>query len=290
MYAGNATIATFSTRSVTGAGRVSMGGGVELSYLDRGKGQAIVFIPGWTFTKEIFAQQLDYFETHYRVITYDPRSQGTSTFTLEGNDYMTHAEDLAALLRALDVKNPILVGWGSGALTAWNFVKLHGPGAIAANIIIDQSPKCISNNDMDWTQGKVEDLGAAHTLFLRNKQGLAQYIKRCLETKLTQRPLTFSEMSMLTTQCMSTNPLVAAQLYACGMFTDVSAAAMAACRLKPTLFYIAEQWSGRATSFVRRIMPEARIDVFGAHMMFWEYPDRFNHSLHRFLNLYLAKA
>jgi pimeloyl-ACP methyl ester carboxylesterase len=281
MNAVTATVTSLYPRAA--AGRINVGGGVELSYIDRGAGPAMVFIPGWTFTKDVFSKQIEYFENFFRVISYDPRGQGASTFSLEGNDYMTHAEDLAALLNALKVTNPILVGWGSGALTAWGFVKQQGPGAIAANIVIDQSPKCLANNDRDWVMGTVDQLAATHTMFLRNKPGHAQYIKRYIETDLFQGEAGFDDMSWLAAQSMLTNSLVAAQLFACAMFTDLSVPAMAAARLKPTLFFIAEHWSTKAVPFVRRMMPEVRIDVFGAHMMFWEFPDRFNQSLHGFL-------
>jgi pimeloyl-ACP methyl ester carboxylesterase len=281
MNALTATVTSLYPRAT--AGRINVGGGVELSYIDRGAGPAMVFIPGWTFTKDVFSKQIEYFENFFRVISYDPRGQGASTFSLEGNDYMTHAEDLAALLAALKVTNPILVGWGAGALTAWGFVKQQGPAAIAANIVIDQSPKCLANNDRDWAMGTVDQLAATHTMFLRNKQGHAQYIKRSIETELFQEDLCGDEMSWLVGQSMLTNSLVAAQLFACSMFTDLSVPAMTAARLKPSLFFIAEHWSTKAVPFVRRMMPEVRIDVFGAHMMFWEFPDRFNHSLHSFL-------
>jgi hypothetical protein len=131
--------------------------------------------------------------------------------------------------------------------------------------------------------GTVDQLAATHTMFLRNKQGHAQYIKRSIETELFQEELCGDEMSWLVGQSMLTNSLVAAQLFACSMFTDLSVPAMTAARLKPSLFFIAEHWSTKAVPFVRRMMPEVRIDVFGAHMMFWEFPDRFNHSLHSFL-------
>jgi hypothetical protein len=131
--------------------------------------------------------------------------------------------------------------------------------------------------------GTVDQLAATHTMFLRNKPGHAQYIKRYIETDLFQGEAGFDDMSWLAAQSMLTNSLVAAQLFACAMFTDLSVPAMAAARLKPTLFFIAEHWSTKAVPFVRRMMPEVRIDVFGAHMMFWEFPDRFNQSLHGFL-------
>ena len=55
----------------------------------------MVFIPGLTFSGEIFKNQLEYFSSEYRVIAIDPRGQGFSAKTVDGNDYLTHGRDVA---------------------------------------------------------------------------------------------------------------------------------------------------------------------------------------------------
>jgi pimeloyl-ACP methyl ester carboxylesterase len=96
-------------------GLLTVAHGIELAYLDRGSGPALVLVTGSTFAKEIFEKQIFDLSKKYRIITFDPRSQGGSSFTLEGNDYLTHAEDLAWVLEALEIKNPVLIGWSAGA-------------------------------------------------------------------------------------------------------------------------------------------------------------------------------
>ena len=68
--------------------------GVELYYEDHGAGSPLVFVPGWTFTTEVFVHQVEYFSGTHRVVSFDPRSQGRSTLTLQGNDYPTQSADL----------------------------------------------------------------------------------------------------------------------------------------------------------------------------------------------------
>ena len=92
--------------------------GVDLYVEDVGEGSPIVFIPGFTFTTEMFEKQVEYFSKSNRVIVVDPRSHGRSTITLHGNDYMTHGTDLGKVLQALHVENPIIVGWSFGCFTA----------------------------------------------------------------------------------------------------------------------------------------------------------------------------
>ena len=50
----------------------------------------------------------------------------------------------------------------------------------------------------------------------------------------------------------------------------------------PQLFVIAEHWSETARKFLVKHCPKSQVEVFGGHMMFWEYPDRFNALLRDF--------
>ena len=80
---------------------VTVAPGVELHVLEKGEGKPLVFIPGLTFSGEIFKNQLEYFSSKYRVIAIDPRGQGYSAKTVDGNDYLTHGRDVAGLIDAL---------------------------------------------------------------------------------------------------------------------------------------------------------------------------------------------
>ena len=79
---------------------VTVAPGVELHVLEKGEGKPLVFIPGLTFSGEIFKNQLEYFSSKYRVIAIDPRGQGYSAKTVDGNDYLTHGRDVAGLIDA----------------------------------------------------------------------------------------------------------------------------------------------------------------------------------------------
>lgn len=263
--------------------QVAVAPGVELACIDCGQGPAIVFIPHWTFTKEVFWRQIEALSPDHRVIAYDPRSQGKSTFSLEGNDYITHAHDLAALLAALDVVDPVIVGWGAGAHTAWGLVTLKGPEAMAALIVIDAPPKSLSTHRSDWTEGTLDELAAIHTLFLRDAKGHANFMRRYLETVMVQRRMEPEEVEWLLSQSLSTNPLVAAQLYASYMFSDHTNAAVAVARARPMLFFVAQGWADVAGPFIETMLPESRYVVFGGRMMFWEHHAAFNHVLGEYL-------
>ncbi len=87
------------------------------------KENTLTFIPGWTYCTEVFQHQLSHFSNTRRVISFDPRGQGRSTLTHNGNDYRTRSSDLAKLLEHLRLENPVLVGWSNGSLTAWCLIR-----------------------------------------------------------------------------------------------------------------------------------------------------------------------
>lgn len=53
------------------------------------------------------------FSSEYRVIAIDPRGQGYSAKTVDGNDYLTHGRDVAGLIDALGLKDIVLIGWST---------------------------------------------------------------------------------------------------------------------------------------------------------------------------------
>ena len=67
------------------------------------------------------------------------------------------------------------------------------------------------------------------------------------------------------------------------MFSDYREEAKLLIEQVPTLTIAAEHWSETARSFMQRISPEARVEILGGHLMFWEHSDKFNEILEGFL-------
>jgi non-heme chloroperoxidase len=58
---------------------------VQLHYLEAGRGQTLVFVPGWTMPAWIFDRQIADLSRRYHVVAFDPRGQGDSTITAGGS-------------------------------------------------------------------------------------------------------------------------------------------------------------------------------------------------------------
>lgn len=264
-------------------GYIEVEPGVEIYYESRGSGRPLVFVPGWTFTKEVFAHQLEHFARSHRVVAIDPRSHGRSTLTLTGNDYATHGADLAKVMAALNLQNAVLVGWSFGCLTAWSYIRQQGLGSLKGLVTIDLSPKPLSVDPADWVEGPLDDLAAAYQAFLKSPAGQREFVTMYARDVMVQRELSAEEMDWIVAQSLQTPTFAAAALFADGLFCNHLPEAELAAQSLPTLCVVAEHWADTATAFMQKHCPATKTAVLGGHMMFWEHPKRFNQLLDEFL-------
>lgn len=257
--------------------------GIDIYYEDKGSGQPIVFVPGWTFTTELFEQQINHFSKTHRVIALDPRSHGRSTTTIEGANYATHGADLVKLIEALELKDIILVGWSFGCLTQWEYIRQAGVDNLKAAVCIDISPKPLSTDDSDWTEGALDEIAEAHNAYVQSSEGQRGFVTYYATEVMVQRDLTEAELFWINEQSLKTPYFVASNLFASGMFSNYLPEAKQLDESVPTLYVIAEHWQDVAVPFVEKHMPNTKKEVLGGHMMFWEHADTFNAAVDAFL-------
>ena len=115
--------------------------GVEIFYKDWGKGQPIVFSHGWPLSADDWDTQMLFFLNHgYRVIATDRRGHGRSSQTGDGHDADHYADDLAAVVVHLDLKNAIHVGHSTGGGEVVRYLARRGESGVAKAAIISAVP------------------------------------------------------------------------------------------------------------------------------------------------------
>ncbi len=113
--------------------------GVRLHYHDSGRGQTLVFVPGWTMPADIWRAQLTHFAQTHRVIAFDPRAQGRSQVASGGYTVERRAQDLKELLDQLGPEPVVLIGWSLGVLESLAYVGAYGTERLAAVVLVDNS-------------------------------------------------------------------------------------------------------------------------------------------------------
>ena len=79
--------------------------GTEIYYKDWGTGPVITFSHGWPLNADAWdGQMLFLAQNGFRVVAHDRRGHGRSSQASAGNDMNGYADDLAAVIEALDLK------------------------------------------------------------------------------------------------------------------------------------------------------------------------------------------
>lgn len=111
----------------------------RIFYKDWGdpSGRPIVFSHGWPLTADDWdAQMFHLASLGFRCIAHDRRGHGRSTQTWTGNDMNTYADDLAAVVKHLDLKRAIHVGHSTGGGEVARYIGRHGTGRVAGAVLI----------------------------------------------------------------------------------------------------------------------------------------------------------
>lgn len=115
--------------------------GAEIFYKDWGTGTPVLFSHGWPLNGDAWDPQMLFLvQQGYRVIAHDRRGHGRSSQTANGNDMDTYADDLAAVIEHLDLKDAVLVGHSTGGGEVAHYIGRHGTKRVAKAVLIGAVP------------------------------------------------------------------------------------------------------------------------------------------------------
>ena len=120
---------------------VTVSDGTQIYFKDWGKGQPIVFSHGWPLTADAWDAQMVFLASQgFRCIAHDRRGHGRSSQPWDGNEMDTYADDLAAVVTALDLKQAIHVGHSTGGGEVARYIGRHGTKRVAKAALISAVP------------------------------------------------------------------------------------------------------------------------------------------------------
>ena len=103
--------------------------GTEIYHKDWGEGPVVTFSHGWPLNADAWDGQMLFLAQHgYRVVAHDRRGHGRSSQASSGNDMNGYADDLAAVIEALDLHDITPIGHSTGGSEVARYIGGTAPG------------------------------------------------------------------------------------------------------------------------------------------------------------------
>ena len=122
--------------------------GTQIYYKDWGTGPVVTFSHGWPLNADMWdGQMLFLAQNGFRCVAHDRRGHGRSSQTSSGNDMDGYADDLAAVIEALDLEQVTMVGHSTGGGEVARYIGRHGTSRVAKAVLIAAVPPLMLKSD-----------------------------------------------------------------------------------------------------------------------------------------------
>ena len=261
---------------------VEVDDGVSLRVIEAGKsgdGPALVLIPGWSTGADIWRHQIDTFAKTHRVIAFDPRSQGESTKTTNGNTPEIRAQDLHTLLERLGVRRPVLVGWSQGVQDIAAYVERYGTKELAGIVLVDAAVS-------DGADGMVArpETAAQFKRFALYQAHQNEYLHGMMQA-IISKPQGNDAIEGLVSTGMKTPPDVGVGMLIADMFGVNRTPALKKIECPTLIIASTKSFELSLQQAAANQIPHARFEKIDdtAHAVFLDQPDRFDELVTSFV-------
>ena len=262
--------------------------GTTLAYEDYGTGEPIVFVAGAMLNTEMWEYQIPFFtDRGYRCIALDRRGHGRSDRPATGYDIATTADDLAALLDHLDLREATLVGHSTGGAEIAHCLARHGAGRVARVAFVSAILPFMKATD-DNPGGIAEAMLDALLDSVRTDRGrwMARQTQVYFNSHLNPG-VSPEQLDATYRQCMSTAPWATLRMQEAVFHCD-SRAALRALTVPALIVHGAIDFSAPVEVTGRRtaeIVPHApyRENPTGGHGLYTSHAAEFNNDLLEFI-------
>jgi non-heme chloroperoxidase len=122
--------------------------GTEIFYKDWGQGDVVMLHHGWPLNADAWDDQSLFLASNgCRVIAHDRRGHGRSSQPWHGNDMDTYADDVAAVVTALDLRNVTHIGHSTGGGEVARYIGRHGTSRVSKAVLVGAIPPLMLQTD-----------------------------------------------------------------------------------------------------------------------------------------------
>lgn len=252
-------------------------GGVRLHVRDAGPedGAPILLIHGWSQHHLSWSKQLrGPLAREFRLIAPDLRGHGASEKPDAPENYDRSAPwagDIAAIIAALGLRRPVLVGWSMGGWVACDYLREHGDAAIGGLVLVG-SPVLVTPELAATRRPEARADGAYSDDQPTQLAAILDFVKACAAAPLSKRDLaTMVGFNMLVPPHIRR----AARLRAVDYRAELARLTVPALVIQGAAERICTPPMFEA---VKAALPGAAVAVIpgAGHLPFWEAPEAFD--------------
>jgi pimeloyl-[acyl-carrier protein] methyl ester esterase len=259
--------------------------GVRLWYEDQGEGAAILFLHGWCMSSAVWQLQTRFFSPSYRVIVPDLRGHGRSGHGGGDCNLARFSDDIAALIRHLNLENLFLAGWSQGAQVALEIARLLRE-RLTGLALVAGTPCFTASEDFPFALPRIEADGMALKVRRNTARALDGFIDRMFATGERDDPPRDEQARRILASVPIPETNVA--LESLQSLVDTDQRGMLSAIDLPTLIINGDAdriCLPEASAYLARHIPASRQVIMPktGHAPFLSHPAEFNHHLKRFL-------
>lgn len=257
----------------------------QIYYEVTGEGEPIVIVPGFGGYTKCFDKNLEGLSKNNKVVVFDPRGFGRSSKSLNGNTVKGHSSDINGLIEYLGLENVTLMGWSSGGQPVADYCKRYGCSKLKSVGFIDVPLFPFSPDDWNSHRNANYDVDSWYDVFFKWQTDPEEFVK--WYTGIVN-PLVDDEGRAVIERGVKMLP------YWIGMAFHYNQASYdgASCLNDisvPVIIFSSDE-SNYSEKMARYYM--SKINTFSelfihegeTHMMFYNYPEKFNNELIQFIN------
>jgi len=253
--------------------KVDVGEGVSLRVIEAGQaaaGPTLVFVPGWSTDADIWRQQLDRFAPTYRVIAFDPRSQGQSTITTSGDTPEMR----------LGAHHPVLIGWSQGVQDLAAYIERYGTHDLTGLVLVDAAV----SDGADGISARPEEASAQFKMFVVYQAHQEEYLRGMMGAIIT-KPQPPGAIDRLVATGLKTPPAIGVAMLVADLFGVNRTAALKKIDCATLIIASAKSYELARQQAGASQISHARFEKIddAAHAVFLDRPKRFGELLEKFV-------
>lgn len=187
--------------------------GAMIYFEDQGEGTPLVMVPGFLCTTRFFQRNVPELSKRFRVITMDPRGQGYSSKTLQGNRIERHAQDIRELFEHLKLEKAVLLGWSVAASVVVSYAARYQEYGLAGLVLVDGSLYPFSGEEWNRHRGRDYNLDNWFATYMPLAWNPQEFFDKFLARISNHGEMPQEDREWIQKECMKTMPWTALELH-----------------------------------------------------------------------------